>query len=646
VDGPDPGGAISGGATVTARAGRAEAGAARGSGWRLGFAAAGVMLAAADTYVVVLALPAIMSDIGLSLDHLEAATPIISGFLLGYVALLPLLGRLSDIVGRGRVFTGCLLVFAFGSLITSSAQDLTGAVVGRALQGAGGGGLVPVTLAIVADLWPAGRRGIPLGVVGGVQELGAVLGPLYGAAILSFSTWRLIFWLNLPLAALLGAGFLRSRPAGGERAGEPGRPAGGAAGEGAAEPAAREVEPGGRSRPQRRGERARAVDLPGSLLLASTLGLAGLAVAAPGPLAGSAFWGVLWGPVAGDSAWTTPLALAALVGAALSIVRGLTGDAGAPRLLRLRRLPELWGRVDGLGGALLAVALGFVVISFAAADPSRGLVAPAAVVLLPAALVVAAAFAVRELRAPAPLLPLGELRDPAAVGALLANLAIGAGLMAALVDVPIFARATAYGSQLGAALVLLRLLAAVPVGAVLGGFLCERLGYRVTTLLGMGLTTAMFVLMGGWTASSLGAGLRLSDPVLAGCGLGFGLAIAPVNAAILGAVTAARHGLAAALVVVARMVGMLVGISLLTAIGLHRYYQEAATIPSPAILCPGHPLSCAAYNALAEQALLDELRTIFLAAAVCTGAAGAIGVAMLRRRGGRDPGAMAAALGA
>jgi MFS family permease len=585
----------------------------RGSGRRLGFAAAGVLLAAADTYVVVLALPSIMGDIGLSLNHLEAATPIISGFLLGYVALLPLLGRLSDILGRAPVFAGCLLVFAFGSLVTASTQDLTGAVVGRALQGVGGGGLVPVTLAIVADLWPAGRRGIPLGVVGGVQELGSVLGPLYGAAILTFSTWRLIFWLNLPLAALLGTGFLLARPAAGT---------------------VTRAAPG------------RSLDLPGMLLLGAAIVAGGLAVAAPGPLAGSEVWGVLWAPLIGGSAWTTPLALVALVAAALSLAWGLSGASDAPRLLRLRRVPQIWGQVDGLGGALLALVLAFVVISFSTADPGQGLVAPAAAVLLPAALVAAIALAIRETRAPAALVPLGQLRDPAAAGALLCNLAIGAGLMAALVDIPIFARATAYGSQLGAALVLLRLLAAVPVGAVLGGFLCERLGYRVTTLLGMALTTAMFVLMGGWTASSLGSGLRVSDPVLVGCGLGFGLAIAPINAAILGAVAAARHGLAAALVVVARMVGMLVGISLLTAIGLHRYYQEAATIPSPAILCPGHPLSCAAYNALSQHALLDELRTIFLAAAVCTAAAGLIGAAMLRRHRESDPGAMAAALGA
>ena len=585
----------------------------RGSGRRLGFAAAGVMLAAADTYVVVLALPSIMGDIGLSLNHLEAATPIISGFLLGYVALLPLLGRLSDILGRAPVFAGCLVVFAFGSLVTASAQDLTGAVVGRALQGVGGGGLVPVTLAIVADLWPAGRRGVPLGVVGGVQELGSVLGPLYGAAILTFSTWRLIFWLNLPLAAVLGTGFLLARPAG--------------------------------STPTRT-EPRRSMDLPGVLLLGAAIVAAGLAVAAPGPLAGSAVWGVLWGPLIGGSDWTTPLALVGLLAAILSLAWGLSGAGDAPRLLRLRRVPQIWGQVDGPGGALLALVLAFVVISFSTADPSQSLVAPAAAVLLPAALVAAIALAIRETRVPAALVPLRQLRDPAAAGALLCNLAIGAGLMAALVDIPIFARATAYGSQLGAALVLLRLLAAVPVGAVLGGFLCERLGYRVTTLLGMALTTAMFVLMGGWTAGSLGSGLRLSDPVLVGCGLGFGLAIAPINAAILGAVAAARHGLAAALVVVARMVGMLVGISLLTAIGLHRYYQEAATIPSPAVLCPGHPLSCAAYNALSQHALLDELRTVFLAAAVCTAAAGLIGAAMLRRHRESDPGAMAAALGA
>ena len=78
-------------------------------------------------------------------------------------------------------------------------------MAGRFLQGVGGGGLVPVTLALVADLYPADRRGVPLGVVGAVQELGSVIGPLYGAVVLSFGTWRDIFWINLAVGLVLAA---------------------------------------------------------------------------------------------------------------------------------------------------------------------------------------------------------------------------------------------------------------------------------------------------------------------------------------------------------------------------------------------------------------------------------------------------------
>ena len=166
-----------------------------------------MLVAAIDTYVIVLALPAIMADVGIGIDQLQAATPIVSGFLLGYIVVMPLLGRLSDIYGRRPLLLLCLAVFAAGSLVTASAHDLGSVVAGRALQGLGGGGLVPVTLALVADLWPADRRGVPLGVIGGVQELGSVLGPLYGGLILTVGTWQTIFWLNLPIAAALGSGW-------------------------------------------------------------------------------------------------------------------------------------------------------------------------------------------------------------------------------------------------------------------------------------------------------------------------------------------------------------------------------------------------------------------------------------------------------
>src|SRR5688572_11302781 len=169
-----------------------------------------VLVTAADTYVVVLALPDILTGVGVGLDELQRATPIVGGFLLGYTATLPLLGRLADLRGRVPVLIGCLLLFALGSLLTATADALGPAVLGRGLQGIGAGGLVPATLALVADRWPPERRSLPLGVVGAVQEGGAVLGPLVGAAVLAVADWRAIFWLNLLLGLGLAAAVLPS----------------------------------------------------------------------------------------------------------------------------------------------------------------------------------------------------------------------------------------------------------------------------------------------------------------------------------------------------------------------------------------------------------------------------------------------------
>src|SRR5215213_5903980 len=165
-----------------------------------------VLVTAADTYVVVLALPDILTGVGIGLDDLRRATPIVGGFLLGYTATLPLLGRLADLRGRVPVLVGCLLLFALGSLLTATAATLGPAVAGRGLQGIGAGGLVLAKLALVADRWPPERRSVPLGVVGAVQEAGAVLGPLAGAAVLAVADWRAIFWLNLLLGLGLALG--------------------------------------------------------------------------------------------------------------------------------------------------------------------------------------------------------------------------------------------------------------------------------------------------------------------------------------------------------------------------------------------------------------------------------------------------------
>ncbi|MHB1930232.1 MAG: MFS transporter, partial [Acidimicrobiales bacterium] len=90
------------------------------------------------------------------------------------------------------------------------------------------------------------------------------------------------------------------------------------------------------------------------------------------------------------------------------------------------------------------------------------------------------------------------------------------------------------------------------------------------------------------------------------------------------------HGLATSLAVVARTVGMLVGISALTAVALHRFYVAAARIPSPTVLCPGNAVACPAYQRLETAALLRELHTVFAGAAVCAGAAAILALVLLR----------------
>ncbi|MGA7989638.1 MAG: MFS transporter [Candidatus Dormiibacterota bacterium] len=573
--------------------------------WILAIAAAAVLIAAVDTYVIVLALPVIMTDIGIGIDQLQAATPIISGFLLGYVVVMPLIGRLSDIHGRRPLLLLCLAVFAAGSLVTASAHDLGSVVAGRALQGLGGGGLVPVTLGLVADVWPADRRGVPLGVVGGVQELGSVLGPLYGGLILTVARWETIFWLNLPIAAALGIGLAVA---------------------GRSDPGARDTS---RTAPRRD---------PVSIGLATISLSAGcLAIVAPDALRNSDTLGLAYSAI-GGLVWLTPLALVA-AGAAAALILWELGTTGSNRpLLHIRRLPGLAAAVDWPGAVLLAAALATIIVSFSTEDPMSGPIAPAAIWLLPAGAISAALFVLRERRAAQPLIDGGELRAPGAYGALLTNLALGAALMAALLDVPILARATVFpNSQLGAALVLVRLLVAVPIGAVAGGWLSRPLGNRVVAAAGMALSAAAFGLMTTWTATTLadpfGTGwLHPSDPVLFLCGLGFGLAIAPVNASMLVSVRERMHGLASALAVVARMIGMLVGISILTAVSLHVFYTTAATLPTPQSLCPSSPFNCPAYERDVTGAIVTELRTVFLGAGLCAAAAALLAALFLRSR--------------
>lgn len=554
----------------------------------LGLAAVAVAFAAADTYVVVLALPDMMAGTGLAVDELQRAAPIISGFLLGYVAMLPLIGRIADLRGRLPVLVGSLLVFAVGSMVTAASYDLTSMVAGRFLQGMGAGGLVPATLALVADIYPPARRGVPLGVVGAVQELGSVLGPLYGALVLAVADWEAIFWLNLAVGLVLAAGFLALR---GEA----------------------EVEP------------ARGHDVPGGVLVVASLGLLTLVLLEPPWLATGLTTGLAFVPVVGESRWLTPTALVLYATAALLVVRSLT--ARRP-LLDLRGWLAVGRLADLPGAALLAVALGGVILAFATAEPEVQVLSPAGPWFLAVAAAATVLFGLRNRRAADPLVPHGVFATAPAWGSLLVSFFVGAALIAALVDIPLFARVTVYPtSQLMAALVLVRFLVALPVGALAGGYLVRRLPTGPVTAAGMAMTAVGFGWMSTWGPATLHQPLATVPLVVTG--LGFGLALAPVNAALLAATADAVHGVASALLVVARMVGMLVGISALTTIGLRRYYRVQVDLPAPAEVCGG-PTRCTEYTALLKEAGLAQLETVFVGAAACALVAGALALVTFR----------------
>lgn len=491
----------------------------------LATASVAVALAAADTYVVVLALPDMMGGVGLGIDSLQRAAPIISGFLLGYIAVLPLIGRVADLVPRQRILLICLGLFIAGSVITASAVDLQVLISGRVLQGVGGGGLVPATLALVADLWPADRRGTPLGVVGGVQELGSVLGPLVGALILAVSDWRMIFWLNVIVGLLLMVGIV--------------------------------VTGGGEQRLRRR-------PVPIALgVVAAVLGV--LTLTAPQRLVTGITLGVPFIPFTGESRVLTPIGIA--TGVLIVLLTVATARHWWP-ILR---------RADLAGAACLAVALGCSVLTFASADPEKQVVGPWGWWLVPVGLVAIALYLWRHHVAETPLVGRDVVRGRV-IPALLVSVLVGCALVAIIVDVPLLARLTMTGSQTTAAFVLVRFLVAVPVGAVLGGWLLGRVGAGLIAGPGLLLAAAGLFVMSGWAETSLEQGA--ATIVLVAVGLGLGLAIAPVNDAALADAPVEAHGMASALVVVGRMVGMVVGLALLTAIGLHRFYLTVEAMPN------------------------------------------------------------------
>lgn len=450
-----------------------------------------VFLSALDQTMVVTVLEPVAQDIGVSLTRIDRAAWIVSGYLLGYVAALPLMGRLADLWGRRVIFTSSLILFSLGSLFCALAPalgspiapdptTLDGALLtplylaahwllahlaplgldaslarldlligARFVQAIGGGALVPVAMAVAGDLFGPSRRSLALGLIGAVAEAGGALGPLWGAAITSRWGWHEIFFINIPLAALLLGAGLWSLP-------RVARLKGG-------------------------------VDLAGALLFGASLTCLVLGI----------------GPQSGG----------------IDIFQASTQIA-----------PNPW--------------------------------------LLGAAVVLLAGFILTEALLRAPVTDVRRFRIPAFASAAALSFLVGVAFIAAIALIPLYFRTLQpTATVFTAAFALLRMTLLIPVGAFVGGWLSRHFGCPPAAVLGTLLTSLGLFLMSHWPAYVGDTQITVAAVI---AGLGFGLSVAPINVSALNTGGAGQEGMAASVVTVLRMAGMVLGVAWLTLWGATR----------------------------------------------------------------------------
>ncbi|HEX4483504.1 MAG TPA: MFS transporter [Solirubrobacteraceae bacterium] len=172
----------------------------RRNGWTLAIVSVALFMVVLDNLVVSVALPTIHRDLGASIQSLEWT---VNAYVLAYAVLLLTGAALGDRFGRKRMFLLGLAVFTGASALAGLARSTDLLIAARAIQGAGAAVVTPLTLTLLAEAFPAERRGMAIGVWSGISGIAVALGPLVGGAVVQSLTWHWIFWINVPIGIIL-----------------------------------------------------------------------------------------------------------------------------------------------------------------------------------------------------------------------------------------------------------------------------------------------------------------------------------------------------------------------------------------------------------------------------------------------------------
>ena len=485
----------------------------------------GVFLAGLELMITATALPSIVVNLA-DWTRLRQASWIINGYLVAYVATMPLAGRIADRFGVTGPYVLSLAVFAVGSALSGTAQSLDALIAARVLQGIGGGALVPLATSGASHLFDGPARARALGVIGALTFLGMAAGPFVGAAILDTGDLR---------PALEAGGF------------------------------------------------------PGWLVSVVT----------------PAWRWVFYVDV--------PAALLAMLYAWAAAPAWDAARARTPL-----RLPVLGLFTLGLAGSLLA-------LTWAGSSDAPGGQAGEAVLAAGSVLALAGAFTFGALVRDTLLDPRRYL-EPSLGGAVAVSALTGYALATALIGGAVFVDRVLYGGPPDERVALGALAAAMAAGALVSGLAMRRTGILRISLAGLVLSAAAMAALGTATRFT---GLGELAVLLGLFGFGFGLTVSPRSVAAVEAAGKAAFGVAAGAVTVARMLGMAVGLAVLTAFGSGRIESLSRAIQDQAyrdsvlpVALRGRPLADGLVVDALERWAADQgaaiLAGLFLVAGVVT----------------------------